>query len=680
MIDPIGACLSLIAAVAGLALSGVVVAHGLDLAARGAQRTQGTRGTQGTQASGLASVLGGSWLDRWLVRFALGAVGWMTLLFALAAAGRLARAPIVLLAILLPACGLALELRERSHHRLRAVQGESRPPAAWRWLAVALGIAAIAATGLALAARALIPDVSWDADVYHLTVPRIYLEHGGFVRIPFNVYSNWPLGTELLFAAAMALRDFVLAKLLHLAFGVASALLAWRLAAGAGAGGRGAPSGVVAAALFLANPVVLAEMTVAYVDLASAFFLLLGFAGIHAAFRHAGSPATTGDLPGPENGPPRMPPDSSSPLLLAGLCAGALAAIKITGVLAAVCLAVLLALEAWRARWPWRARARALLLLAVPVSLLLVPWLVKSWMLTGNPVYPFLYSTFGGPEWSESLSESLARWQRAIGMGREPVDFLLLPLRVVLEGGDGYARFDGRISPLWLVLAPLSVWTAWRDELVRRAMILAGLSFLVWAATSQQMRFLVPVLALLAVAAARALDEVVRVLGRWPALSRAAAPAPALLASALLLWLAWPWGRVALDNLPALGRHYEEMRAALIEPAHRFVSQELPPEARLLMLDHNRGFHVRREYLADSFLEASQIAELFRGDDAEAAARRLRELGITHVLVERRRPGAEYPEGLLAVVAAARPLYRAADGRITIAELAPAAPMVETAP
>ena len=62
--------------------------------------------------------------------------------------------------------------------------------------------------------KALWPRVSWDANVYHLTVPRLYVEHGGFRRIPFNVYSNWPLNTELLFVVASLLRDYVLGEVM----------------------------------------------------------------------------------------------------------------------------------------------------------------------------------------------------------------------------------------------------------------------------------------------------------------------------------------------------------------------------------------------------------------------------------------------------------------------------------
>ena len=77
---------------------------------------------------------------------------------------------------------------------------------------------ALALTPLLL--MALSTWISWDASAYHLTLPRLYLEHGGFTLVEFNVYSNWPLATEMLFTIAMLLKGFVLAKLVHFGFGL----------------------------------------------------------------------------------------------------------------------------------------------------------------------------------------------------------------------------------------------------------------------------------------------------------------------------------------------------------------------------------------------------------------------------------------------------------------------------
>jgi hypothetical protein len=326
------------------------------------------------------------------------------------------------------------------------------------------------------------------------------------------------------------------------------------------------------------------------------------------------------------------------------------------------------------------ADAGALARFALPSLALLLPWPIKTWWLTGNPVYPFLYSRFGGPEWSERLGEQFAAWQRAIGMGREPLDYLLLPVRVILSGGGGYARFDGEIAAAWIVLVPLALLRARADRRVRRALGLSGVYFVLWALGSQQMRFLVPILPLLAVAAARAITASCAWLAaRLPRPSSAPARESALLlvagigAAALLSSAAFPYLAFAVRAAPRLATDYAGAREAAIHPAHRYVSDRLPQDARILMINHNRGYFVRRPFLADSTFEASQIAALFRHDDKAAAVSRLRGLGITHVVLQADIELVRgYPPGLVEVLSdpdLARTVYASPDPRIAILEL-----------
>ena len=580
---------------------------------------------------GMAAATGrAATIERWLVRFALGSVSWIALLFVLACV-RLFRADVVVpLLLVLALAGALLLRREATASRpgaddaarravataVTAEPGETRTestsPTAERIAAWVLGAALVMVlAGLWL--HALRPDVATDADVYHLTLPRLFLEHGGFYRVPWSVYSNWPLGAELLFAAAMAAADHVLASQLHFAFGVAALALAGLLAAtdppGPAARHRALAftAALAAATAVLFNPVVLFEIRVAYVDLAQAFFLALG-ALLLERVRAGQEPAKRG-------------------LLLVGLCCGAMTSLKPNGFFGAVPLVLLYLLDEWRSRHrgtsPWPGVWRGLALLGAPAALLAVPWVAKTWLLTGNPVYPFLYDVFGGPEWNSGLSERFSHWQRAIGMGREPLDYLLLPLRLILYGDFGYARFDGRLSPAWIVLLPLAVAGAWRDGRARRLLAVSGVFFVLWAATAQQMRFLIPILPLLAAAAARgALIALAAVPDRSRVSRTVLASAGALALAAALV----QGSVVYLKQTPRLLRDYAAHGSRLHEmvrhPVYPWLDSNLPTGAKLLLLGTNRGFFVPREYVADSFFEASQIGAAF--GDLESPGSRVR--------------------------------------------------------
>lgn len=571
---------------------------------------------------------------RGTARWVLGLVAWMATAFALAAAGALG--PAAVGAVALAAVAAAALARARL--------GPAEPGGGPRLAAFS---AALLVLALPLLVLALAPRLSWDAAVYHLTLPRLYVEAGGFVPVPMNLYSHWPLGTELLFAVALLAKGPLLAKLVHTGLGILALVAVF-----AGASRLHRPvSGWIAAPLVLANAVVVFEMSAAYVDLAYAFFFTAGVLFVHEA--------REGD---------------AAPLWLAGLCAGALVAVKLSGPLGALALFAaalpprLAALRRGDAA-PLRALAPAF---GVPVLALGLPWVVRAALSTGNPVYPFAYGLFGGPDWSPRLAEAFAAWQRSIGMGRGPLDYLLLPVRVILTHGGGYDRFAGDLGDFWIVLVPVALVGGWRIPLVRTCLGASGAYFALWSLGSQQARFLIPVLPPLALAAAATVVSwAERLPGRaWQRAALAAAGAAALaLATPGLL-------RAARHAEPVLALHRQGAEAALragVPPVYRFVDRELPEDAVVLLLDTNQTYSLKRAWLADSVFEASQIADWLR--DARTpreVRRRLAERGVTHVLRERRDWGIEWPPALLALLrdpALARPRYRSPDGRFELWEL-----------
>jgi hypothetical protein len=369
-------------------------------------------------------------------------------------------------------------------------------------------------------------------------------------------------------------------------------------------------------------------------------------------------------------------PDASAPahLLLAGICCGVAAGTKVTGIGGAAVVAAVYAPElarAARAGGLGPASRTFLLRFALPVLLLWLPWLVKSTWYTGNPVYPLLFGWLGGPEWSADLSARFLAWQRSIGMGREPIDYLWLPVRVLLEAGPGYARFGGSLGAFWLALLPLTLALGMRQRPVRCALGAAALGFAAWALSSQQLRLLIPTLTLPAFAAGLVVAD--RIEGIASPIARRALRGAALALAICLV--VWENAGDLLDGFRRLLVYRARPPAAGSEvpPVHRFIDAELPADARILFLNDNRGFFCEREYVADSFFEASQIADWLRdARDPDEAMRRLAARGLSHVLVHHRDWGIDYPEALDALLAdprRAERLYRSPDGSHTLLRL-----------
>ena len=614
--------------------------------------------------------LAGVWLERRLYgdmddtlrqlrRWCLGLGLWIACTFTLAATGLLKRWSVLAVLGALAVAGAVTWFRNRQPTApIRVRPGHL--------LLAGAGIATL----LPLYLLALTPAVSWDASAYHLTLPKLYLAHGGFRPVTMNVYSNWPQSVELLFAVAMAVQDYVLAKLVHFGFGLLTLYAVWvgcRTCHPEGVRtkhGRSV-SGWLAMPLLLANGVVALEIRTAYVDLAYAFFFVAGFLFMIEALDRE----------------PRA-------LWLAGVCCGLVAGIKITGVVGAAVIGALYLPRfgrALRRGEPMAALRPFLIRFGLPVLVLWAPWPARAAWLTGNPFYPLFHDLFGGPDWSSALSAKLQAWQSSIGMGRAPVDYLLLPVRIFLDGGVGYDHFDGELGAFWLILIPLAIWSAINvppkggqrnTVLVRRCLAAAGIYFVFWSLSAQQMRFLIPALPLLAIACAVA---VVGLLDRLPRASWRRA-GRALAFTAAFGVLVADQGRVLAAGYRTLGVYLRapgDLLPTAVHPVYRFVNDRLPPDALVLFLGTNQRFFCDREVLADSFFEASQIAAwLAPAGNVPELRRLLEERGVSHLLVDRRLLAGGLPFGYPATLGEllgdpqhVDVLYRSQDDRFSVFEL-----------
>lgn len=579
-----------------------------------------------------------------LVRIALGMVTWIYLLFAFASVGWL-RAQIVLpiasMVLIVAAWRATVAVKQELAARRRAFETGS-------WRGVARGLALWVLPGLTLAGiffQALAPQIGWDDDVYHLTLPKLYLAHSGFRPVPFSVYSNWPLNIEMLFGLAMMGGDYVLAKLVHTFFLSLLLLAVFRLCRQH----TSSPTALLASLLVLANPVVIFEAEYAYVDIAFAFFFLIA---VSCAIDY-------------------LRTDDVGALLKSGLSCGALAGIKLSGLAGVFCVLVLV-LTARPLRFGGRRLRTIGSALLLPTLLLALPWYVKSYLYTGNPLYPMLFRQFGGRDWDESLGQQFFAWQHAMGMGRSLYDYLALPVRVILDGGEDYDHFDGQIGKFWLVAAPLACLVALRLKQSRPYLISAGVYFVFWALSSQQLRFLIALLPPLAVATGLAihwLDELLTA-HRPRALFRVAMW---LAAGAALMPILYPTWRRGAREAQALIEDGPRDRSTEVPEGYSFINATAATDAKIMLLDTNHGFFLERAYIADSFFEASQMRlVLSQARSEDELADILKRLELDYLYLARRDTGVQYP-GVLAQLLSNRDraglAYQCADGGCSIYEL-----------
>jgi hypothetical protein len=546
-----------------------------------------------------------SGLEQWALGAVLGLGLLGTAVFGLAVVGGLHRwlGYVVLLILGLAALSEIRALGQWLISGLRRLRPTGIP---WLWLYTGL-------IGLLSLGLALLPPTSWDALVYHLQGPRLYLEAHRLIAVPENFYLNWPAQVEMLFTWGMLLKGDTLAKLFHWIFWPLTAALLYILSRRAVT----PHAGRWAVALWASVPFAAELAGVAYVDLALTAFVL---AGVYAFFRWTDSLR-------------------DGWLALSGLFIGLAMASKYTAATWLILLGLLLIYHAWRHhRQPMVWIVARTTGFAVVAGLVLTPWLVKNWLVTGNPIYPFV---FGGVGWN-STREAWLTWP-GHGYSRNPLDYLALPWLATVLGTSGTPAFDATIGPLLLCLVPLIFLFRRRPRAVNYGLALAGGQLAYLAITMYryiylaETRLILPAFALLCVAAAFALY-------RLPALDRRS------------FRLSWVVGVVVtlvlIVNLvaearaflavrpvaPLLGveshRDYLARRLGSYSDAMRHINDRLPAQARLLFLWEPRGYYCQRPTRADATLDNLAQLRVAHGKTEDALAA-LQADGFTHLLLHR---------------------------------------------
>ena len=474
---------------------------------------------------------------------------------------------------------------------------------------------------------ALAPEKEYDALWYHLYLPRVWLEAGRPVDLVEEYVSLYPLTWELLFAAGMTLGGAVGAKLLHFACLPLLGMVVWlgvrrflpRLSAPA------------AVAFVVTTPTVLWESSTAYIDLALA---LHAAAAVYALARYAEER---------ERGWGAM----------AALQFGLAAATKHLGVLLAVVALGLYVLWAVRSRRRLTQALGQALVIGLAAAVVPAPWYARSWIASGNPVFPEMFSVFGAspPErWDATTEQSLDGFKARFGTGRSARDLAALPWDVTVHG----ARFGGALGPIYLILIPAALLAPRFGRAV--PWLAAGVVgyVAVWASpvSSYQLRFLVPIVPALALLAAASLQILTR---RAAEFTR---HGPALLTTAVLalglsnlppftafheadreVWSGWLTHVLRESPVRVLtGRQAEASylaREVASFGAWQWINDHLPREARVLATAGGDQLYARRARVPhDATIARSAV--WVGASELAAAAASLRRLGITHVLFDRR--------------------------------------------
>ncbi|MDW8107581.1 MAG: hypothetical protein RMK45_08890 [Armatimonadota bacterium] len=422
---------------------------------------------------------------------------------------------------------------------------------------------------LSLVLCLLPPDGNeWDALAYHFAFPKLYLQAGKMVEIPFMHQSYFPPLQDMLYLWGLAVGSESVAKVTHWVVGVLTALGA------AGFVQRQGGSGAWAAVLVLGTPAFLWQMFSGYADLATALYISLAMFALATAVQVC----------------------DARWLWLSGMMMGFALATKYTALLAWGLWALLGLVWLWRMRL--RAWVRPLVLSGLLALAIGSPWYLRNWVWTGNPVYPFAYEIFGGKHWSKEQAEAYRHDQLKFGMGREPAMLVLAPWNLAANPAPFADPIGAKVGERVFLLpsmgvAMLAMPALWLTGGVAAGagylLAFAGLNLVGWFHLMQQVRYL---LFLVPIVAGAGLSAIQRV----PHWVRYAYGGILLLQACFTLWL---MASVYLPQLPLALRDRDAYltRRLQIYPAIQYLNTQPEPQQGVILLDETRGYYLNRPYL-----------------------------------------------------------------------------------
>jgi hypothetical protein len=461
---------------------------------------------------------------------------------------------------------------------------------------------------------AFVPEIFYDALVYHLGVPRLYLLAHKLFNVPM-LHSKFPLMIQMLYLYGLALADDLLPKLIHWSLGIC--LILAFVSCGKRHGRTEA--GWLAAVIFLSMPMAQMNWWTSGMDVGLSFF---AFLSIYAMMNAVSQP------------------NEKRPwLILCAVFSGFSMASKYTAVIIPAGLLIALLVAASREEKPIKIFLTDGAWIVGIGTLIFAPWLVKNWVFTRNPVYPFLSRIFGTP----GLSKIGFQHFMGENKGQTPqtlIGWLTLPWNLTFVGNWGALSFPGPIL-LGLAPAPFLLKKRSRPDWFQPLIVFLLVSLTGILSFNRLLRYSMPVLAgiswLLGWAAWTAMENAGKILrtGLSTALSLLA------VFNIFIGWTLIQGGYQPLDVLTGAEtrRDYMSYTHPGLDPypataMFDAAQQSLPPGSRLMLIGDEKVADCRMSAVTSGVFDEAPIVTWSReAKNPDDLFSHFKMKGVTHLIV-----------------------------------------------
>ena len=472
----------------------------------------------------------------------------------------------------------------------------------------------------------LAPPIAKDTLLYHFAVPKAFIAQGSSAFIEGNIASYLALGTEMHVVWAMLLGGLLGDRTGEAAAGATiwlffplllAAIVGWAREIGISRNWS-----LITALVVISVPTAFHVASSGYVDLSLALYVTLA---AYFLTRWWKDPSWGSALP-------------------IAVFLGAALAIKLTTVfvMAAFALIVLLKARAVKNAEQGAETAGNKLVLNGFAALLLAvilasPWFIRTWVETGSPVFPFYMSILEGKAkgWDVERSNLFQAMNAQYGGADvNKLNYLTAPVRVSVNAQpEQPANYDGVLGPAFLIALPLLIWALWKLEMPIEAKIAAGIAvimYLFWLFSSQQLRYLLPVVPMLAIAIASSVEAIGGLVRRAAQFALIAACGAGIVTS-----VAW-FAQRAPVRVVLGGETRDEYLTRNLDyySYYRWLNAETPPDSKVWLINMRRDtYNLDRPFFSDYLFEDWTLRQLiWESRSTPELKAKIASMGVDHIL------------------------------------------------
>ena len=416
----------------------------------------------------------------------------------------------------------------------------------------------------------LAPILGMDALSYHLRDPKLFIEAHKVILIPHTRDSLWPFLVQMLFTLGLILKSEVLSKLFHFGFGAFSIIGIYCLCR------KYWPrkNALLASCVFALTPAVFTITTYAYTELVSAFYTIAIFYLFFVWLDKRGI---------------RW-------FYACAVFCGFLMGIKITSLPVVVIILFLYIYNFIRQKTGTKNIFLRLISFAAIFTAVCGVWYIRSWLILGNPIFPFATYIFG-----YGYPEDQLRYHLIAGLGHSPLSYvrMLWPLTHYpdLFGGES-------IGAIFLIFMPLLIFMRKSDRFIKYILFIAFAMYTAWFFTFQYTRFLIITIPFLSILVTYAFFNIC-------AKDKVIYSVSKIVLMLLFIYSCFLSVYHNIEKIPvALG--FEKRRDFLITRERtyamkEYINENLPVDSRILIISEPRLFYFNRDIDIASSVRMSML-------------------------------------------------------------------------